>query len=81
MEGYMGQIILFAGIFAPRDWAFCDGRILEIGKNNALFSLLGATYGGDGVKTFALPDLRSRVPIGAGQGPGLSNYQLDKEAA
>lgn len=72
----IGEIRLFAGNFPPRNWAFCNGQLLSIAQNTALFSILGTTYGGDGRTTFALPDLRSRVPIHAGQGPGLSNYNL-----
>ena len=72
----IGEIRLFAGNFAPRNWAFCNGQLLSISQNTALFSILGTTYGGDGRVTFALPDLRSRVPIHPGQGPGLSNYVL-----
>jgi microcystin-dependent protein len=60
--------------FAPRGWAMCNGQILAINQNTALFSLLGTTYGGNGQTTFALPDLRGRVPVHLGQGPGLSNY-------
>ncbi|MCB2067107.1 MAG: phage tail protein [Erythrobacter sp.] len=60
--------------FCPRNWAAANGQLLAIASNSALFSLLGTTYGGDGRTTFALPDMRSRVPIGDGQGPGLSNY-------
>jgi microcystin-dependent protein len=73
---YLGQITLFAGTFAPRGWAFCDGQLLAISQNTALFSILGTTYGGNGQTTFALPDLRGRVPLGPRQGPGLSNYDL-----
>ena len=73
---YLAQISIFAGNFAPRGWAFCNGQILSIAQNSALFSLLGTTYGGNGQTTFALPDLRGRVPIHAGQGPGLSPYNL-----
>lgn len=80
MEGYIAQIIMFAGNFAPRSWAFCQGQILSIAQNTALFSLLGTTYGGNGQTTFALPDLRSRVPIGTGQGPGLANIDLGEQA-
>lgn len=76
MDIYMGEIRLFAGNFAPKNWAYCDGSILAISTNAALFSLLGTTYGGNGQTTFALPDLRSRVPVSPGQGPGLSNYVL-----
>ena len=76
MEPFLGQIILFAGNFAPRGWAFCNGQLLSPNQNSALFSILGTIYGGDGRTTFALPDLRGRVPISPGQGPGLSNYKL-----
>src|SRR5690554_4668029 len=72
MEQFLGQIIMVGFNFAPRGWAFCDGRLLPIAQNAALFSLLGTTYGGDGRTTFALPDLRGRAAIGMGQGPGLS---------
>jgi len=75
-DSYIGQIKLFAGSFAPKDWAFCNGQILSISQNTALFSILGTTYGGDGRSTFALPNLQGSVPIGAGQGPGLSQYEL-----
>ena len=71
-EPYLGQIKMFAGNFAPRGWAFCDGQLLAISQNDALFSLLGTIYGGDGRTTFALPDLRGRVPVSAGSGPGLT---------
>jgi len=71
---YLGEILLFAGNFAPTGWALCDGSLLTISQNQALFSILGTTYGGDGRTNFALPDLRGRVPVGAGQGAGLSNY-------
>ena len=76
MEPLIAQIILFGGNFAPRGWAFCDGQILPISQNQALFSLLGTTYGGDGRTTFALPDLRGRCPIHAGSGPGLTPRQI-----
>jgi len=76
MDEYLGIIKIFAGSFAPRGWAFCNGQLISIAQNSALFSLLGTTYGGDGIQTFALPDLRGRVPVHAGQGPGLSNYVL-----
>jgi microcystin-dependent protein len=69
---FIGEIMMFGGNFAPRNWAFCDGQILSIAQNTALFSLLGTTYGGDGRTTFALPDLRGRIPIHVGAGPGLS---------
>lgn len=75
-EPYLGEIAMFAGNFAPRGWAFCDGQILPIAQNQSLFSLLGTTYGGDGRTTLALPDLRGRVAIHAGRGPGLANHEL-----
>ncbi len=76
MDPFLAQIIMFGGNFAPRGWAFCDGQLLAIASNQALFSLLGTTYGGDGRTTFALPDLRGRTPIHAGHGPGLSSYKI-----
>ncbi|MCW2572782.1 MAG: Tail Collar domain protein [Frankiales bacterium] len=75
-QAFIGEIVLFAGTFAPRNWAFCDGQIMSIQQNAALFSILGTTYGGNGQTTFALPDLRGRVPLGPRQGPGLSSYVL-----
>ncbi len=75
-EPFLGELRLVPYNFAPRGWSFADGRILSIQQNTALFSLLGTTYGGDGMTTFALPDLRGRVPISSGQGPGLSPYVL-----
>ena len=80
MEGYLAEIRMFGGNFAPRGWAFCQGQILSIAQNTALFSLLGTTYGGNGQTTFALPDFRSRTAIGTGQGPGLSSYTLGEQA-
>jgi microcystin-dependent protein len=71
-EPFVGEIKMFAGNFAPRDYALCDGQLVAISQNTALFALLGTTYGGDGQTTFALPDLRGRVPIHQGTGPGLS---------
>ena len=71
MEPFLGEIIMFGGNFAPRSWAFCNGQLLPIAQNTALFSILGTTYGGDGRTTFALPDLRGRAPIHVGHGPGL----------
>jgi len=76
MNGTIGEIRGFGGNFAPRNWAFCQGQLLSIAQNQALFSILGTTYGGDGRTTFALPDLRGRVPISAGTGPGLSTHKL-----
>ena len=75
----MASIMLFAGNFAPRGWAFCDGQLLPISQYSALFSLLGTTYGGDGRTTFALPDLRGRAPIHPGNGPGLSDRRLGQK--
>jgi microcystin-dependent protein len=75
MEGTIGEIRLFAGNFAPRAWAFCEGQLLPISQNTALFSILGTMYGGDGRTTFALPDLRGRAPLGVGHGPGLSDIR------
>jgi microcystin-dependent protein len=80
MDPFIGQIIMFAGNFAPSGWALCDGQLLPIAQNTALFSLLGTTYGGDGKTNFALPDLRGRVPVHPGQGPGLSMYELGQQA-
>ncbi|HEX6430552.1 MAG TPA: tail fiber protein [Niastella sp.] len=79
MEGYIGQIMLFAGTFAPRNWQYCYGQIISIAQNTALFSILGTTYGGNGTTTFALPDLRGRVPVGTGNGPGLSNWVMGQQ--
>jgi microcystin-dependent protein len=76
MEGVIGYVTMFAGNFAPRAWAFCAGQIMPIAQNTALFSILGTTYGGNGQTTFGLPDLRGRAVVSAGQGPGLSFYQL-----
>jgi microcystin-dependent protein len=72
-QPYIGEIRLFAGNFAPAGWAFCDGSLLPISENETLFNLIGTIYGGDGQATFAVPDLRGRVPVGQGQGPSLSN--------
>ncbi|HMW29792.1 phage tail protein [Plasticicumulans sp.] len=71
-EPFLGEIRPFAFTFVPRGWASCAGQLLSIAQNSALFSILGTTYGGDGRTTFALPDLRDRVPIAAGSGPGLT---------
>lgn len=67
MDPYLAQIVMFAGKSAPRSWAFCDGQQMPIEENPALFSLLGTTFGGDGQVTFALPDLRGRIPVGTGK--------------
>jgi microcystin-dependent protein len=79
-EPFIGEIQMFAGNFAPRSWALCDGQLLAISQNDALFSLLGTTYGGDGRTTFGLPDLRGRIPIHMGTGPGLSPRSLGSKA-
>ena len=79
MDPFIGEITMFAGNFAPRGWALCDGQLLPISQNSALFSILGTTYGGDGRTTFALPDLRGRVAIHPGNGPGLSDYRLGQK--
>ena len=71
---------MFGGNFAPRSWAFCDGQLLAINSNQALFSILGTTYGGDGRTTFGLPDLRGRVSMHEGNGPGLSNRSLGQKS-
>jgi microcystin-dependent protein len=78
-EPFIGEISMFAGNFAPRGWAFCDGQLLPISQYSALFSLLGITYGGDGRTTFGLPDLRGRVPLHPGTGPGLTPRTLGKK--
>ena len=75
-EPFLGEISVFAGNFAPRGWAFCNGQLLPIAQNSALFSILGTTYGGDGRTTFALPDLRGRAPMHPGNGPGLTSRRL-----
>lgn len=79
-QPYIGQITLFAGNFAPRGYAFCNGQLLAISQNEALFSLIGTTYGGNGTTNFQLPDLQSRIPVHMGQGPGLSPYMLGQNA-
>lgn len=78
-EPFIGQIMMFAGNFPPRGWQFCQGQILSIAQNTALFSILGTTYGGNGQTTFALPDLRGRYPMQPGQGPGLSPRTLGEQ--
>jgi len=72
----LAEIKMFGGNFAPRDWSFCDGQLLSIAQNTALFSLLGTFYGGDGRTTFALPDMRGRVAVHEGTGPGLPTFPL-----
>lgn len=78
-EPFLAEIMMFGGNFAPRGWAFCDGQILSIAQNTALFSLLGTTYGGDGRTTFGLPDLRGRVPLHHGNGTGLTDRKLGQK--
>jgi microcystin-dependent protein len=80
MEPFLAEIVMFGGNFAPRGWAFCDGQLLPISQYSALFSLLGTTYGGDGRTSFALPDLRGRVAIHAGTGPGLSTRKIGQRS-
>lgn len=75
-EPFVGEIRMFAGNFAPRGWAFCDGQLLAVSQNDALFSLFGTIYGGDGRTTFGLPDTRGRIPLHQGTGPGLSPRRL-----
>jgi microcystin-dependent protein len=76
MNPFVGEIRMFAGNFPPTGWAFCNGQVLPISQNTALFSLLGTTYGGDGRSTFALPNLQGRMPLGMGGGPGLTPRSL-----
>lgn len=80
MDPYIGEIRMFAGRFAPQGWAFCDGSLLPINQaNEILFSLIGTTYGGDGFSNFALPDLRGRIPVGQGAGPGLTPREMGEQ--
>lgn len=79
MDEYMGVVKMFAGNFAPRGYAFCQGQLLPIAQYQALFSILGVTYGGDGRTTFALPNLNGRVPVGTGQSSGGSQYSLGQD--
>ncbi|MGN8244960.1 phage tail protein [Cellulomonas soli] len=78
-DPYLGEVRLFAGSFTPGGWAACDGQLMALAQNTALFSLLGTTYGGNGMTTFGLPDLRGASPIHHGQGPGLESYQLGEQ--
>jgi len=78
-EPFIAEIMLFAGNFAPPGWAFCDGQLLSVSSNTALFSLVGTIYGGDGETTFGLPELRGRVPLHPGSGPGLTTRQLGQK--
>lgn len=78
-DPFVAEIRMFPFNFAPKGWAFCDGQLLPLSQNTALFSLLGTTYGGDGKSTFALPDLQGSSPLHPGQGPGLSSYDLGQQ--
>lgn len=78
-EPLVGEIKMFAGNFAPRGWMFCDGRLLVISEYSTLYSIIGTTYGGDGRTTMALPDLRGRAAIHAGEGPGLASVKLGQK--
>ena len=80
MDEFLAVVKLLAGNFAPHGWMFCHGQVLPISSNNALFALIGTTYGGDGYNTFCLPDLRGRVAVGFGQGNGLSDVNLGARA-
>lgn len=79
-EPFIAEIRIFAGNFAPRSWAFCDGQLLPVSQNTALFSLIGTTYGGDGRTTTALPNLQGRAPMHPGTGPGLTTRRLGEKA-
>ena len=79
-DPYIGEIRMFGGNFAPVDWALCQGQLMAISQNAALFALLGTTYGGDGVQTFNLPDLRGRAPMHQGQGPGITAKIMGERA-
>ncbi|MFT4601003.1 MAG: microcystin-dependent protein [Arenicella sp.] len=81
MEGYLAEVRCFALNFTPRGWMSCDGQLVAISNNIALFSLIGTIYGGDGRTTFGLPDLRGRSPLGAGGGPGLQSYNQGARAS
>ncbi len=78
-EPFVGEIRMFAGNFAPRGWAFCDGQLLPVSQNTALFSLIGTTYGGDGRTTTALPNMQGRAPMHPGRGPGLTSRRLGEK--
>lgn len=79
-DPFVAEIRIFPFNFAPKGWAFCNGQLLPISQNTALFSLLGTTYGGDGKSTFALPDMQGNAPMHPGQGPGLSQHDLGEES-
>src|SRR3954453_3525649 len=78
-DPFVAEIRIFPFSFAPKGWAFCDGQLMPLSQNTALFSLLGTTYGGDGKSTFALPDLQGSAPLQPGQGQGLSLYDLGQQ--
>jgi len=78
-DPFVAEIRMFGGNFAPTGWALCNGQLMPISQNTALFSLLGTFYGGDGKSTFALPNLQGSSPLGQGQGPGLSLYDLGQQ--
>ena len=79
MDGFLGQVIVFAGTYAPKGWYYCYGQLLSISQFQPLYALLGTTYGGDGGATFKLPDLRGRTPVGEGTGSGLSYIELGQQ--
>jgi microcystin-dependent protein len=79
MDNFLGEIRIFGGNFAPLGWALCEGQLLSISQNAALFSIIGTTFGGNGTSTFALPDLRGRVPIDQGTGAGLAPYTIGQQ--
>jgi microcystin-dependent protein len=79
-EPYIGQIMIFGFNFAPQNWLFCNGALLSIAQNQALFAIIGTTYGGNGISTFAVPNLQDSSAVSSGQGPGLSNYALGEVA-
>src|SRR5436190_23783584 len=80
MDPFVAEIRIFPFNFAPKGWAWCDGQLLPLSQNTALFSLIGTTYGGDGKSNFALPDLQGRPPMHPGQGPGLAQHGLGEAA-
>jgi microcystin-dependent protein len=80
MEAYIGAVFAFGFNYAPIGWVFCNGQTLPISENQAMYALIGTTYGGDGVQTFGIPNLQGRTPIGWGQGPGLQNYIIGQAA-
>jgi microcystin-dependent protein len=79
-DPFIGEIRMFAGSFAPRQWAFCDGQLIATSQNDALFSLIGTFYGGNGITTFGIPDMRGRIPVHQGNGPGLTPRPIGQRA-